>query len=453
MYKIGSGEAGTVAGKIYSNANGDREGEVTWVYCQGKLWARRVNEGADLGHLLVYDPLTFKLEGTAKLILTHAPSHEDADVPPAYKSATQTLNRYYPLLTDGTNLFAVTVNVALKRRRVKDSMRKHYQVYQEEKKKARGNASSGLKKELAAKAAQKSQELKDDKVRRKYEDRERKMLEDISKLGESDNPMKEKMMKELQRMKIKAQKEEHSRRRQEIEQQERSAGAPPVEESPEIRALKEAQSSYENYRVCEFYVHEFDLHSSAASAEALLAQANIKVPSSWELFAMPEIIELFSSFSSFFTIEECYKAFISCNSDVCEAAAWLVDLGEKERGNKALIKKRCILIAEVEISNNPVVLQPIQQEGLPPASSGLRKPHDLDISVRDGSILHPLNINAGKWTVSSPGASGKQQITFHNLSGDSQSCIKIFSLDPRDTHVLNEDKKKRSEEEVQEEEE
>ena len=285
-------------------------------------------------------------------------------------------------------------------------------------------------------------------MRRKYEDRERKMLEDISKLGESDNPMKEKMIKELQRMKIKVQKEEHSRRRQEIEQQERSAGAPPVEESPEIRALKEAQSSYENYRVCEFYVHEFDLHSSAASAEALLAQANIKVPSSWELFVMPEIVELYASFSSFFTIEECYKAFISCNSDVCEAAAWLVDLGEKERGNKALVKKRCILIAEVEISNNPVVLQPILQEGLPPASSGLRKPHDLDISVREGSILHPFNINAGKWTVSSPGGTGKQQITFHNLSGDSQSCIKIFSLDPSDTHVLNEDRKKRPEEDV-----
>jgi|LauGreDrversion4_2_1035121.scaffolds.fasta_scaffold189936_1 hypothetical protein len=56
MYKIGSGESGTVAGKVYFNANCDREGEVTWVYCQGKLWARRVNEGTDLGHLLVYDP-------------------------------------------------------------------------------------------------------------------------------------------------------------------------------------------------------------------------------------------------------------------------------------------------------------------------------------------------------------------------------------------------------------
>ena len=71
---------------------------------------------------------------------------------------------------------------------------------------------------------------------------------------------------------------------------------------------------------------------------------------------MPEIVELYSSFSSFFSIDECYKAFIACNSDVCEAAAWLVDIGEKERGNKSLVKKRCTLIAEVEISNNRAVL-------------------------------------------------------------------------------------------------
>ena len=82
--------------------------------------------------------------------------------------------------------------------------------------------------------------MKEDKIRRKYEDRERKMLEEIAKMGDDDNPMKERMIKELQRMKIKAQKEEHSRKKQEIEQLEKSAGAPPVEESPEIRALKEA---------------------------------------------------------------------------------------------------------------------------------------------------------------------------------------------------------------------
>jgi len=197
--------------------------------------------------------------------------------------------------------------------------------------------------------------LKEEKLRRRHEDKERRMLEELANLKD-DDPMKEKMLKELQRMKIKNQKEEHSRRRQELEQLEKNAGAPPVEESPEIRALKESQASYENYKVCEFYVHEFDLHSSGASEEAIFAQANIKVPSSWELFEMPDIVELFSSFSSFFSIEECYKAYISNNSDVCEAAAWLVDIGEKERGNKSLVKKRCILIGESEISNNPVVL-------------------------------------------------------------------------------------------------
>jgi other hect domain ubiquitin protein ligase E3 len=46
MYKIGTGEAGTSAGRVYLNQPmPDKEGEVTWVYCQGKLWARRVNEG------------------------------------------------------------------------------------------------------------------------------------------------------------------------------------------------------------------------------------------------------------------------------------------------------------------------------------------------------------------------------------------------------------------------
>ena len=72
---------------------------------------------------MVFDPQTFKLEATAKINLSIP---EDSEVPPQYKAATQTLNRYYPLLTDGQNLFAVTVNVTQKRRRVKDNMRKHY---------------------------------------------------------------------------------------------------------------------------------------------------------------------------------------------------------------------------------------------------------------------------------------------------------------------------------------
>lgn len=71
MYKLGTGEGGTIAGKVYQHAYApEREGEVTWVHCQGKLYARRVNEGADLGHLLVFDPATLKNEGTAKIVLS-----------------------------------------------------------------------------------------------------------------------------------------------------------------------------------------------------------------------------------------------------------------------------------------------------------------------------------------------------------------------------------------------
>jgi hypothetical protein len=142
MFKIGTGEAGTIAGRVYLTASiPEKEGDCTWVHCQGKLWARRVNEGADLGHLLVFDPQTFKLEGTAKIILTPPQSNSAVNLPedPAslakHSALINSLNKFYPLLTDGQNLFALTMNIVTKRRRVKDSMRKHYQLYQEEKKK------------------------------------------------------------------------------------------------------------------------------------------------------------------------------------------------------------------------------------------------------------------------------------------------------------------------------
>jgi hypothetical protein len=65
MYKIGTGEGGTLAGKVYLHVPTDREGEITWVYCQGKLYSRRANE--ELGQIVIIDPTTFKQEGMAKL--------------------------------------------------------------------------------------------------------------------------------------------------------------------------------------------------------------------------------------------------------------------------------------------------------------------------------------------------------------------------------------------------
>jgi other hect domain ubiquitin protein ligase E3 len=40
MYKIGTGEAGTIPGKIYLFSPVSRVEEVCWVYCKGKLYLR-----------------------------------------------------------------------------------------------------------------------------------------------------------------------------------------------------------------------------------------------------------------------------------------------------------------------------------------------------------------------------------------------------------------------------
>jgi hypothetical protein len=97
MYKIGTGENGTVPGKVYlSQPYPEKEGEVTWVYCQGKLYARRINEaGTDIGHLLIYDPQTLTLEGTAKINVSPPEDNSSVSDPTVMKqqSLTLALNR------------------------------------------------------------------------------------------------------------------------------------------------------------------------------------------------------------------------------------------------------------------------------------------------------------------------------------------------------------------------
>mmetsp|Transcript_28540 Transcript_28540/g.43142 ORF Transcript_28540/g.43142 Transcript_28540/m.43142 type:complete len:160 (+) Transcript_28540:377-856(+) len=67
MYKIGTGSSdATVPGKIYLEKKCDREGDVSWVFCRGVLYARRVNE--EFGVLSMYDPATFNSLGEAKMV-------------------------------------------------------------------------------------------------------------------------------------------------------------------------------------------------------------------------------------------------------------------------------------------------------------------------------------------------------------------------------------------------
>jgi len=44
MQKIGSGEHGTIAGKVYKARPATDIGEITWTFCRNKLYTRRVDD-------------------------------------------------------------------------------------------------------------------------------------------------------------------------------------------------------------------------------------------------------------------------------------------------------------------------------------------------------------------------------------------------------------------------
>ena len=111
LYKIGTGENGTIAGKVYQSSPSDREGDVTWVYCQGKLFSRRTNE--EFGSLAVYDAATLKKLGDARLVL--------GDLFGGNKTLKQQ-NASYPMLSDGEHLYIVTFQVEKRERKPKESL-------------------------------------------------------------------------------------------------------------------------------------------------------------------------------------------------------------------------------------------------------------------------------------------------------------------------------------------
>jgi hypothetical protein len=61
MMKIGTGENGSTPGRVYNKTETTDVSEVTWVYCRGKLYLKKVGE--PFGLLNVIDPVTFAVEG------------------------------------------------------------------------------------------------------------------------------------------------------------------------------------------------------------------------------------------------------------------------------------------------------------------------------------------------------------------------------------------------------
>jgi len=101
LYKIGTGQNDSTPGKVYLSTSLDREGDITWVFCSGKLYLRRSSD--EFGTLTIYDPQTLTKTGTAKLFL--------ADMPQLLEQSLEQANRNYPLLVDpqDNNICIITV--------------------------------------------------------------------------------------------------------------------------------------------------------------------------------------------------------------------------------------------------------------------------------------------------------------------------------------------------------
>ena len=111
MYKIGSGIGTTTAGRVYISTQVEKEGDLSWVYCTGRLYARRNN--VDFGNLVVYDPKNLKKLGEARFV---------CDEMFRGNKVLKKANSNYPLLTDGESLYALIMTVEKRERVLQEGM-------------------------------------------------------------------------------------------------------------------------------------------------------------------------------------------------------------------------------------------------------------------------------------------------------------------------------------------
>lgn len=108
LFKIGSGEMNTIPGKVYVQTPLERDGDLTWVYCNSKLYLRYVS--GEIGALHIFDPATLQKTGEGKLFLADMPNLQ----------ACEAANRSYPLLVDPIDghLCIVSCEVEKRKRKV-----------------------------------------------------------------------------------------------------------------------------------------------------------------------------------------------------------------------------------------------------------------------------------------------------------------------------------------------
>lgn len=101
------------------------------------------------------------------------------------------------------------------------------------------------------------------------------------------------------------------------------------------------------------------------------------------------------------------------NSDDVELAAhWLVEEGNQECKN-IMISRRKILLAESEVINDK-----------------LNNRNEVDIIVKNNSILIPSDISDSSWTIN------KGQITCNKYNRNDNST-KVFSINEQDVRIIS----------------
>lgn len=244
MFKIGTGEGNTLAGKVYLHVTGTQSNEnVSWVFLNNKLYARKADES--LGVLNIINPDTFAIESSVSL---HC---DDKDL--LNNAQTARFNKRYPLLTNGKYLYIILMKVVSVERKLKEESK--------------------------------------DKIEEIKKEEENAKKETENNKGDQAPKSKEKNKKKAPKKSIYGYEDSSNQLNQNNPYSSSDPNANIVNPAGEL--LSKTIDSIKDARICEFYCIEFDTDYEKYQK---MDKTQFK--------SIPEVMELYESFSSFFTYEE-----------------------------------------------------------------------------------------------------------------------------------------------------
>ena len=348
LFKIGTGENGTLAGRVYLHKRTELTGSLTWVYLKNKIYARCSDQA--LGVITIVSPDTLQTEGNLSLYC------EGQDV--LNNPICARYNKRYPIITDGAFLYIIVMDISTRERKLRENAKEEIDSLKEKDKQQQKEKQENEKNEN-----KESSEVNAEDPQASIASKKSQMLFGKSSGDNPDQP-----------------------------------NPPATNEGDSVLKVVE---SLKEAKTCDFYLFRFDTD--------LNAKGKTEVGKFSE--ASPEAIELFESFSSFFTLEDCCRAIQINSDDMQAAAAWLVEEGGQSCKNIIKSNKK-ILLAQSEIINDK-----------------LNNRNEQDIQVKDDSILFPGDICENFWTLN------KDQLALNKYYRNTINT-KVFSINEEDISVI-----------------